>query len=656
MPVRVATVRDPQSAEYLKGRALAEKSHAVALPLWRAARRLDPDSATLLSHEALALVDGGQRADVIELLAPAVRRWPRHVHLTNLLGVALFESNHPREALRCFEHCLTLDPDYPAAPTSIANARKALAKGRPAPTAVRQAIEAAIAEAARVPRPTLAVCMIVKNEAEFLVGAIESVKGLADQIIVVDTGSTDATVELARGAGAEVHFFAWTGDFAAARNASLEQAHSDWILVLDADERVTERSRTAIRAIMEEYDDAPRVVCPRILNYTRDGRFMSDGFSGRLFPNRPDLRFEGRVHEEVGRGVAGVSTDYRLDVEFEHYGADPDVMREKSKDDRNTHLLEARLAEMPDDLLTWFYLGSQHWVAGRRVEAGACFERVIELFERNPSRYGVGVRNVPVPYSYVGCVRMLVEAQRAAEAVAVGQRGLARFPDNPDLWYHTAHALVRQDDLDEAARYFDRARSVQPSGYGLISMSDRSIKAWRATRMLGDIAFEQGDRPSAHRLYREVWDALPDVLEERVVVAARLVELGSAIEAFDALPEDTLRYIALRPSEVRVAVQVASVLAGQVGLQAAYDLLTTLYGQVEAVRTHVPLLLAVGQIAEQAGEAQEALNWYERVVEAGHDDPRFFLHLAQLLLRNGQRDAAAETFAYARTLMGSADA
>lgn len=655
MPVRIATVRDPQSAEFLKGQALGEESHARALPLWRAARRLDPDSATLLSHEALALVDGGQRAEAIEVLAPAVRRWPRHVHLANLLGVALFESNHPREALRCFEHCLTLDPDYPAARTSIANARKALGRGCPAPPAVREAIDAAVDGAARVARPTLAVCMIVKDEAEFVVGAIESVTGLADQIIVVDTGSTDDTVALARGAGADVRFFPWTGDFAAARNASLEHAKTDWILVLDADERVTARSRTAIRAIMEEYDDAPRVVCPRILNYTRDGRFMNDGFSGRIFPNRPDLRFEGRVHEEVGRGVPGVSTDYRLDVELEHYGADPDVMREKSKDDRNTRLLEARLAEAPDDLLTWFYLGSQHWLAGRRVDAGECFERVIELFERNPSRYGVGVRNVPVPYSYVGCVRMLVEAQRAGEAVAVGQRGLARFPDNPDLWYHTGHALVRQDDLDEAARYFDRARSVQPSGYGLISMSDRSIKAWRATRMLGDIAFERGEREAAHRHYREVYDALPDLLEERVVVAARLVELGSALEAFDTLPEDTLRYIALRPSEVKVAVQVAGVLAGRVGLQAAYDLLTTLYTEVEGVRTHVPLLLAVGQIAEQAGEAQEALTWYERVVDAGHDDPRFYLHLAQLLLRSGQRDAAAETFAFARTLMGGDD-
>ena len=75
---------------------------------------------------------------------------------------------------------------------------------------------------------------------------------------------------------------------------------------------------------------------------------MSDGFSGRLFRRNPELRFEGRVHEEVAKGKANVSTDYRLDLKFDHFGADPEVMREKSKDQRNIALLMSRLQDRPD--------------------------------------------------------------------------------------------------------------------------------------------------------------------------------------------------------------------------------------------------------------------------------------------------------------------
>ncbi|MCA9538093.1 MAG: glycosyltransferase, partial [Myxococcales bacterium] len=322
MPILSATVRDLQSAEYLKSLALGAGDARRALPLWRKARGLDPDSATLASHEAHALLKTGDAAGAVRLLTEALPRWPRLAHLANLFGVALFEAGHPGEATRLFAHCLALDPEYPNAGESLANARAAK-RGRPAPAAVRAAVDAALAAAERRGRPTLSVCMIAKDEEAFIGDALASVRGVADQCVVVDTGSTDRTVEICRAAGAEVAFLPWAGDFSAARNASLDHATGDWILVLDADERLTARSRTPLRAILEEYQDDSelRVVSVRIRNLARDGRFLGDGFSGRLFRNRPELRFEGRVHEEVGRSRADVSLDYRLDVEFDHFGA-----------------------------------------------------------------------------------------------------------------------------------------------------------------------------------------------------------------------------------------------------------------------------------------------------------------------------------------------
>lgn len=650
--MRLATVRDPQSAEYVKALALREKDSARALVLWQAALGLDPDSVTLLGHEALALLDLGRRTEVVERLSQALPDHPRHPHLLNLFGVALFEMGHAAEAIRVFEHLKTVDPDYPPLGRSLENARAALSQAKPAPAAVRISIDRTLANAATRPAPRLAVCMIAKNEAEFIVGAVESVKGLADEIIVVDTGSTDATVELARGAGARVEFFPWVGDFSAARNASLSYATADWILCLDADERLQRSAFSAVRAVMEEGGDPHRVVCVRIMNYTRDGVFMNDGFSGRFFQNVPTMRFFGRVHEEVGGDRTDVSTDYRLDILFDHYGADPGVMKEKAKDSRNIELLEARLREKPDDLLTWFYLGSQHGIGGRSEQALRAFGKVVDLFERNPAGHSLVVRNLPVPYSYVGYVRGLLDAGRAAQAVEVGNRGLARFPDNPDLWYHTAFGYIQQQDLGNARRYLEKALEVEPTGYGVIGMQNRSIKEWRAEKYLGDVEFEEGDRPAAYLHYGRVFEKIPAGHEDRVPTAARLVELACDQEDWDRLVHWTRLYLGLRPTEYQVGLQVARFVREKRGLQATYDLLTQLWEEVPALQVQADIALAIGQTAEEAGEDQEALRWYEKVMELDAATPAFLTNLAQLFIRNGMRDAAAEVLKLIRAQVG----
>ncbi len=651
MPIRIAPVTDVQSAEYHKSLALAEPDPRAALARWQTARRLDPDSRTLVAHEALALHRTGAVERALGLLLEALPRWPRSSHLLNLLAVCLTEKGHFRAAERVYDGLLALDPDYPNAAESRARVRQHRARSRPAPA--RVVIDRVLADAARRPAPTLAMCMIAKDEAAFIADAVASVAGLADEIIVVDTGSTDATVELARAAGARVEFFPWVGDFSAARNASLEHATADWILALDADERVTAKSRSAIRAVMEEFrdDPVPRVICVRIRNLTREGVFIGDGFSGRIFPNRPDMRFEGRVHEEVARGRTDVATDYRLDIELDHFGADPAVMREKAKDDRNIKLLEARLAEDPEHLMTWFYLASQHWIAKRLTQALDAFERVVDLFERDPSRYGMGVRQVPVPYSYVGLVRGHLDAGRIAVAVAFGERGRARFGDNPDLAYHLGLAQAAAGALDEAAALLDRAADAPVKGYGLIGMHDRSIGEWKARKARGDLAFERGEDTQAYAAYRAVSDTLPEAHPDRVAVAARLVELASRIGDLGPLADFTRRYVELRPGEGEVAVQAAGQIASAGDLQGAYDLLTGLVQAHPALGERMDVVCAVGGIAEQAGEDAEALRWYERAVNLGCRDPRFWLNLARLLARNGNAEAAKEAMALARQLL-----
>ena len=567
----------------------------------------------------------------------------------NLYAASLCHLGYLRLAKQLLEYLLGIDPFFPNARTSLIEIEANLKHDKTPPILHRDAVARGLQEGRKRPRPSLAVCMIVKDEAEFIEGAVLSVRDIADEIIVVDTGSTDDTVALAQGAGARVEYFPWTGDFSEARNVSVEYATSDWILILDADERLVTTSKTSLRAVLEEYhgDEERRVICVKINNYTRGGHFLGDGFSGRLFRNWPDMRFEGRVHEEVAKDRADVATDYRLDIEFDHYGADPDVMQEKAKDARNIELLEARLAQVPDDLITWFYLGSQHWVAGRYEEATEGFRRVTEYYSRDPSRYGVAIRNVTVAYSYVGLIRGLLRQGEPDLAQQYAAAGMSLFSDNPDVAFQAGLVEMEKADYPKARAFFELARTAKVSGYGLIGMRDKDIQLWRAAKLVADIDFMTEQHAQAYDGYVTLLSAIPTDFEEWHIVYARLVELAAALGDLDALPRWTFEYIKRRPSQLDTALQVARQVASQGDRDAARSLLVRLEAELPQAKTDLEFVTALGQLAELCGDDSDAVKWYQLSAQLGNRDPSFWLNLAGLFVRNGNDAAAQQAFVFA---------
>ena len=147
----------------------------------------------------------------------------------------------------------------------------------------------------------LSVCYIVKNEEKNLPLSLETVKDFADELIVVDTGSTDDTKKIALDAGATVLDFAWRDDFAAARNFALDHATGDWIVFPDADEGflTPEKVRGKISEIDAMQPPIDAVMITRVNMDPETKKNQGNDRAVRLFRNTPEIRYQGRIHENI---------------------------------------------------------------------------------------------------------------------------------------------------------------------------------------------------------------------------------------------------------------------------------------------------------------------------------------------------------------------
>ncbi len=257
-----------------------------------------------------------------------------------------------------------------------------------------------------VDTPCISACLIVRDEAQNLPDCLRSLAPLADEIIVADTGSEDQSREIARAEGARVIEISWEDDFARARNAVLAEATGEWILVLDADERLHPADESALRA---------RLAATQAEAFTLEirSRLMGDAISTshivRLFRNRPAFRYRGRLHEQIAPAIAAwlgreAIQPERSGLIADHDGYLPEQRRARGKVQRNETLLRRMVEEEPESGDACFLLARElHQEVGgdllrtpRSREATALYDRAFELIGDRPLAHvaDLGVRRL----------------------------------------------------------------------------------------------------------------------------------------------------------------------------------------------------------------------------------------------------------------------
>ncbi len=561
---------------------------------------------------------------------------PDHVMAWSLLGQVRLSQGRIAEASAAFQRVQQLEPESWEAQFHL-----------------NSASEASFSTIPPAQWPSVSVCMIVRDEEATLARCLNSLGDLASQLVVVDTGSQDRTVEIARSFGAEVYRFQWVDDFSAARNESLRYARGEWIFWLDADDELSPEAVAQIKnAVASGQADA--YVChvaSRLPNGTEDIVPHT-----RLFRNGLGIRFHGRVHESVwtdviARGLKALDTD----IVIVHHGYEADWAVLRSKHERNLAYVEKELERHPDNPGLLCYFGMAKMGLGDQAAGEAALRRVIELpptdVRFDSFRF----------WAWASLIRLYLARGEDETARQMLNRALGEFPGHPyflalkgdmafrsgelseawSLWraaYERDHALVwgyRPDrkslalgiaagcamtgDRIEEARWFERAGRVGEEEVKVyLQFVQRLIRQGKLVEVQRVLEAARAHWPR----HPMVWKGLALISQQRgqPVVAcdawARAVECGLSKE--EAAPH-------------LAALADTGVLSGN-GHGADRSL----------------LLLGRGMLDLQAGRLVEAAGRFAELIELAPEDQTGYRYLAVALRKMGREEEAVEVWRAAK--------
>lgn len=368
----------------------------------------------------------------------------------------------------------------------------------------------------------LSAAMIVRDEATMLGDCLQSLRGFADEVVVVDTGSTDGTPDIAAALGARLVTFPWRGDFAAARNEALGHARGRWILYVDADERVGPVPPAEREALLA--DESVVAYTVRFRPRTGFTRYREY----RIFRNDPRIRFRGVIHETMLSDImaVGAADGLRIapsTVTIDHLGYDGD---QRLKRLRDIPLLRARLVDDTDHVYSWNHLAHALDDLGDHVAARAAWVRGIEVARHH--REASAFDSLP----YLALIQR--DMARGADVTALLDEAVARFPGNHLVSWLRGRALMAGGRFAEALPIFAALEKIDAEGLveDRLGYDARIFGVW-ATASLALCWFRLGQYEESARQYARAEALAPE--DPSHAVRRRLAE-ARARRAMAAAP------------------------------------------------------------------------------------------------------------------------
>ena len=342
----------------------------------------------------------------------------------------------------------------------------------------------------------LSLSMIVRDEEAQIEDCLRSVKDFADEMVLLDTGSVDGTISLAQACGARVERMEWPGDFAPARNAALEHVSGDWVLVLDADEKLRSEAIPQLKALMAQ----PDVLVINLLRHELGAAMAPYSNVSRLFRRHPRIRWSKPYHSMIDESVNALLTEepgWRVanctEPALLHEGYRPDLLAGSDKAERLRQSMESWLQDQPDDPYACAKLGALEVSDGNRNRGISLLRHGLEQLPEgdgsSAERYEL-LLNLGIALACedsdaaVQCYRealeqpletrlslgarlnlaaLLMQRNELEEAVQLTTTACQRAPEVALAWYNLGLMERRRGDLLAAIKAYERSLSVNPS-------------------------------------------------------------------------------------------------------------------------------------------------------------------------------------------------
>ena len=380
----------------------------------------------------------------------------------------------------------------------------------------------------------ISVCVIARDEEAMLPGMLASIEGLADQVVVVDTGSDDSTVAVAQAAGALVVEHVWNDNFAEARNRALQEATGDWVLVLDCDERLAQGSAALIREKIQEGNfDLGMLPLHNAVSMDATAEEILDGrqrqgepvLLPRLFRRTDDLRWNGAIHESVSAWIASASrTVTTLQAPIFHFGYTPKLLATRNKDARNLRMLEAQAEKEPENLVILTHLAQTYLQASRPLESIRVLEKAWSQMAESQKKEGLRYAIVPL-----ATLRAYVQLRtdEVAKAHETLETAMAWGASHPNL--HVLRGVCFETDalklmgesrlnqLKKAKEHFLAALSQSPEATA--SEKIPGATSWASTTRLATVHLMLGELSEAVEAFQSALEYKPDHLEAQLGLA-----------------------------------------------------------------------------------------------------------------------------------------
>ncbi|MGK9477100.1 tetratricopeptide repeat-containing glycosyltransferase family 2 protein [Melioribacter sp. OK-6-Me] len=475
---------------------------------------------------------------------------------------------------------------------------------------------------------TLTLSMIVKNEEKYLKDCLESVKNIVNEIVIVDTGSTDNTISIAKEYNAKIYNFDWINDFSAARNYALSRSTGDWILYLDADERLDTNSLPELKKILNTVTKAGYFCTVMNIDNEND-RDYSIRYV-RLFKNSPDIKFAGKVHEQITDSL--IENGYQIQhsrIIINHIGYDIAKEEKEKKAKRNLELLieEYNLSKSSYSL---FQLGQTYYILEN-------YDKAREIFSELISKQDFDNILKAEAYAYLAQIEHSNFNPMYAEKLM--DKAIELNPRQTYYYLLMSKIYLRQQNLYKAKLYAKKAMETNKCinknelfNKQTIFVDDREIIYYGLY-----LSFKTQDPDYTEYFIRELYRIVKDESANRKI---RLIKLMENVLNGREINEEIADIIEQNINKYNLDLLI-TVLEQQKNNEIKFRLFNYIHSlypkNTEAIKN-------LALLYDQTGAISEALKFMENNKEIINNDPAALFYLASFYLKARKYSEAIHIF------------